>query len=306
MNRLMNNMLFAVQNKAGGTSNAQRVGPTFMIGGPLEDHGLACDYAKNVTSVQYLLTANLWKSINFGADGFCGPDGTRNLGPVPGVGTRPMMAVQTTTNLVILTETGRVYSTNAGVSWNSCRFIRLSSFSASNGRSHACSRSRERQHLLCSAAGREWLLALARQRRELGEMTAASSALPADYVQGSQLSAVPGHTRHLFFETGNTGGMPSARTVDGGANWSVVTNVTEAWQVSAGATKPGNSYPSVFITGRIQGDSDPGVLRADNFTSNTDVNPTWTGYAALPLENGHKQQIVCRSRHLWDVLRLNG
>ena len=286
MNRLMNNMLFAVQNKAGGTSNAQRVGPTFMIGGPLEDHGLACDYAKNVTSVQYLLTANLWRSINFGADGFCGPDGTRNLGPVPGIGTRPMMAVQTTTNLVILSETGKVYSTNAGVSWNSCRFIRLSSFSASNGRSHVLVGdpvNASTYYVLLPAGNGFW------RSQDSGanwaQMTAASPALPADYAQGSQLSAVPGHTRHLFFAAGNTGRMPLARTVDGGANWSVVTNVTEAWQVSAGATKPGNSYPSVFITGLIQGDSDPGVFRADNFTSTTDGNPTWTRVCRAPAGN---------------------
>ena len=110
------------------------------------------------------------------------------------------------------------------------------------------------------------------------------AVLPVDYKAGSQLSNVHGQAGHLFFAAGASK-MPLARSVDGGATWVAVGSVTEAWQVSAGATKYGNSYPSVFITGMIAGDSDPGVFRADNFTLNTGVSPTWTRLCRAPAGN---------------------
>ena len=48
-----------------------------MVGGPLSDDGLCCDYCKDTTLSQYIVTGlGLRKTINFGADGFCKADGT--------------------------------------------------------------------------------------------------------------------------------------------------------------------------------------------------------------------------------------
>ena len=106
------------------------------------------------------------------------------------------------------------------------------------------------------------------------------ATLPGAVGVGAQLTAVPGKAGHLFY-AGGTGNASLKRSVDSGLNWVAVSNVTQAWQVSAGATKPGGSYPSVFITGIIQGSTDPGVFRADDFTDAI-ANPTWVRLSRAP------------------------
>jgi hypothetical protein len=89
----------------------------------------------------------------------------------------------------------------------------------------------------------------------------------------------------LFIAGGKGCSKALVRSVDGGRTWAAVGNTTEAWQVSAGATRPGGAYPSVFMVGIIQGDSDPGVFRADDFTGNPSDKPTWVRVARAPVGN---------------------
>ena len=109
------------------------------------------------------------------------------------------------------------------------------------------------------------------------------AALPSTGYN-SQLCGVPGQSGHLFYAGGNVfaSGKPLARSVDGGVTWSTVGNTQVAWQVSAGATKPGGTYPSIYMTGIANGDSSPGVYRSDSVTTNPAVDPTWLRVCDAP------------------------
>jgi hypothetical protein len=285
-NDLMNNMLYACQVKVGATPNAPRTEPTFIVGGQASDNGLCCDYAKATTSNQFMVsTSALWRSVVYGADGFCASDGVSNLGAVPGIDSTPIMTVSTTQKLCVLSGTGKKFGTGiseSSITWSNC--IGLPGTTASTGRSHT---------MVCDGAiaNAETVYALIPNNgvyRSINgglnwsQITVSSAALPANYAQGSQLSSVPGQAGHLFFAGGNTGGLPLARSTNAtsvAATWSAVSNVTEAWQVSVGATAPTGSYPSIFITGKISGDSDPGVFRSDNNCT------SWTRVCRAPAGN---------------------
>jgi hypothetical protein len=276
---LMNNMLFVCQTKSGATPNAQRVGPTFMVGGPTSDDGLCCDYAKNSTLFQFMVTtAALWKSIDFGADGFCASDGTTNIGAVPGIDSKPMMAVVNDTTLCVLSGTGKKFTssaiTNSTPTWADCTGLPVGS--ASNGRSHVVVNDGVTATTLYAMIPSNGVYKSTNSGAAWTQATASSASLPASYATGSQLCSVPGQTGHLWFAGGNSGALPLARSTDGGVTWSALSNTTEAWQVSVGATKSGASYPTIFITGKIQGDSDPGIFRS------TDTGTTWTRVCRAP------------------------
>jgi hypothetical protein len=259
--------------------NAQRVGPTFFIGGPLNDDGLCCDYAKNTVSFAFMVTtAALWKSIDYGADGFCAADGVTNMGAVPGIDSKPMMAVVDDTTLCILSGTGKKFTnsaaTNSTPTWADCTGLPVGS--ASNGRSHVLVNDGVTATTLYALIPSNGVYKSTNSGSAWTQQTASSAALPSSYAQGSQLSNAPGQAGHLWFAGGNTGALPLARSTDGGVNWSALSSVTEAWQVSVGAIKSGASYPTIFITGKIVGDSDPGVFRS------TDTGATWTRVCRAP------------------------
>lgn len=73
----------------------------------------------------------------------------------------------------------------------------------------------------------------------------------------TQLKAVPGQAGHLFLAGGKAGNSGDtnpgqtllSRSTDGGATWSAVANVEEAYCVGFGAAAPGQSYPAVYFTG---------------------------------------------------------
>ena len=285
------NLMVAVKHKAGFVTCGPRTEPVFMIGGPGNVDGFACDYAKDKTAIQYLLAGSgLWRTTNHGADGFAQPpDYLNSLGAVPGIGSKPMMAVQTLSKLVILSETGKKYTTNGAGTWGDCSFRGLSSFSASNGNAHV---------LVCDPTNGDTYYVLLPDGNGVWKSTNAGatwtrqtstspypSVLPTNYLDGAQMSAVPGQAGHLFIAGGKGCSKALARSVDGGRTWAAVGNTTEAWQVSAGATRPGGAYPSVFMVGIIQGDSDPGVFRADDFTGNPSDKPTWVRVARAPAGN---------------------
>lgn len=114
----------------------------------------------------------------------------------------------------------------------------------------------------------------------------APSGLPSNQSQEAIISAVPGNTGHLFVAFGVTGNSSKLmRTVNGGVDWVEVANTGTVWTVAVGATKSGGSYPSVIMAGFIQGDSDPGIFIADDFTSNTGVSPTWRRICRAPAGN---------------------
>ena len=196
------NLMVAVKHKAGFVTCGPRTEPVFMIGGPGNVDGFACDYAKDKTAIQYLLAGSgLWRTTNHGADGFAQPpDYLNSLGAVPGIGSKPMMAVQTLSKLVILSETGKKYTTNGAGTWGDCSFRGLSSFSASNGNAHV---------LVCDPTNGDTYYVLLPDGNGVWKSTNAGatwtrqtstspypSVLPTNYLDGAQMSAVPGQAGH--------------------------------------------------------------------------------------------------------------
>ena len=170
----MNTMLIAVKKKAGAWMSTPRVGPLYMVGGPSNEDGIACDYAKGSTLYQYMLTASgIWKSFSLGADGFGVLNNTplkrATPTPVPGIGNRPMMSVQVRDNLVILSEnTGNVYSTDGAKTWHNCTFT--GSFVVlciQRWGARPDLRPGEREHLLRVASGGEWFLEIHERRSDV-------------------------------------------------------------------------------------------------------------------------------------------
>ncbi len=71
----------------------------------------------------------------------------------------------------------------------------------------------------------------------------------------AKLRSVPGNAGHLFFTNGYAGGGDTAlrRSIDGGASWALVPNVTRVDDVAFGKAATGASYPTIFVSGRVGG-----------------------------------------------------
>jgi hypothetical protein len=101
----------------------------------------------------------------------------------------------------------------------------------------------------------------------------------------STLASVPGKADHLFFTSGQFGGLgqanpePSAvfkRSTDGGTTWTTVPNVLEVYSFGFGDEQQPANYPSIFIAGWVNGQW--GIwLSNDNASS-------WTKIGDFPLE----------------------
>jgi hypothetical protein len=97
----------------------------------------------------------------------------------------------------------------------------------------------------------------------------------------AKLDSVPGHAGHLFFAPSNfaTGGLYSS--INGGASWSAVANLTHVSTFGYGAAKPGSDgYPTIYIDGFLSGVY--GVWQGVNIDATvawTNLSPgAWPGY----------------------------
>lgn len=78
------------------------------------------------------------------------------------------------------------------------------------------------------------------------------------YWQNSELAVVPGHVRDLWLAA-PTGLFHSASATDPLSN---IRGVEEAWHVGFGKAAPGESYPAIYLSGKIKGQA--GIWRSDN------------------------------------------
>ena len=71
----------------------------------------------------------------------------------------------------------------------------------------------------------------------------------------AKLAAVPGRAGHLFFSAGPLNGIdsPLRRSVDGGASWTDVANVTRVSGIGFGRAAPGSAYPAIYLAGKVDG-----------------------------------------------------
>ena len=109
-----------------------------------------------------------------------------------------------------------------------------------------------------------------------------------------QLKAVPANAGHLFFTAGGSNGTTttSLSTIisshpnsqlfyfssNGGAAWNSLSNVKEVLTFAVGATKPGSSYPTIYIIGwvNVAGTYTYGIYQCTNFNPASLGSETWT------------------------------
>lgn len=72
---------------------------------------------------------------------------------------------------------------------------------------------------------------------------------------GAKLRSVPGHAGHLFFTAAYAHVADTAlrRSVDGGRTWSSLPRVTRVEDVAIGKAATGAAYPTLFVSGRVDG-----------------------------------------------------
>jgi hypothetical protein len=95
-------------------------------------------------------------------------------------------------------------------------------------------------------------------------------------VFNAKLAAVPGKAGHLFFTPGALDGVdgPLKRSIDGGANWTTVPNVTRVLATGFGKPLLAGGYPTIFIAGKVGGQY--GIWRS------TDNAATWKRISDYP------------------------
>ena len=113
---------------------------------------------------------------------------------------------------------------------------------------------------------------------ETWEQTADGMGTVGSMGTGAKLAAVPEHAGHLFWTCGSSGPNPYdkwmeypifIRSKDGGDTWQRATGWTEAWSVAFGKAREDGGYPTVFVFGSRDGDTQPNIYRS------TDDCATW-------------------------------
>jgi hypothetical protein len=274
---------YTLKNYVGTSTTGAYTEPTYFVGGSPAD-GWAVDYDKTTAlnaSHHFMVTAtNLRHDVSYGANGY-----DENQGVIPGFIGPAMMAAVDNNNLTVISNGGCKFTSNRGGAWNNCLFGGVA-FTFAFGKTHTlvCDglvSASSTLYFIRPDTGGCW-----RSINNGATWSVRNASAPGLYTVGGQLCNVPGQTQHLFFAHGRGLGITLRRSVDGGTSWLNVPNVTEAWQVSAGAANPnGTGYPCVYITGIISGDPDPGVFRAETFNSDITNVPTWTRVCYAPAGN---------------------
>jgi photosystem II stability/assembly factor-like uncharacterized protein len=98
---------------------------------------------------------------------------------------------------------------------------------------------------------------------------------------------------HLFFSSGQQGATPATtlppggpsgsfmRSTDGGATWAAVPNVLEVLDFGFGTVARGDSYPTLYIAGWVDGRY--GIWKSRNANASPIANVTWTQIGDFPL-----------------------
>lgn len=130
----------------------------------------------------------------------------------------------------------------------------------------------------------------------------------------NQLHCVPGKAGNIFYTGGQTGSK-LYHSEDGGASWpssatyTAITGAqgtpTNVYQVTTGAIKSGNDYPSVFIAGSVGGTYS--IWRSDNTAAQWAAGSaiTWTNLG-LPLNSIDQISTMAGDNNTFGVLYIGG
>lgn len=71
----------------------------------------------------------------------------------------------------------------------------------------------------------------------------------------AKLRAVPGKAGHLFFSSASRTQQDRRlrRSLDGGRTWAIVARVSDVDDIAFGKAAPGSTYPTIFVSGRVDG-----------------------------------------------------
>ena len=264
---------YSLMGYSGSATTGSITEPTyFAAGGAALGNGYAVDYDKARLFTQFMIIGtHLWQDGTLGAGGYITDKGAITSYSGPG-----MMQVITGTSLVVISNGGSKYSSNAGGTWSDCLFSGSpQTFTFNKVHVLVCdSVTATTLYLVRADTGGCW-----RSTDSGATWSRRNATSPGTFTEGAQLCNVPGNTGHLFFAAGLATAAVLKRSTDGGSTWTNLTSVTQAWQVSAGMTKPLASYPSIYITGLIVGESDPGIFRSD------DNCVTWVRVSRAPAGN---------------------
>lgn len=129
----------------------------------------------------------------------------------------------------------------------------------------------------------------------------------------TQLHCVPGNAGHLLYTQGQTGSGLWYTT--GGSltstSFTQITGPTDVYQVTTGAIKSGNDYPSVYINAKVGSTGGPNndgysIWRSDNSKHDWSVNSvTWTDIG-IPLGNIDDFTSMAGDNNTWGVLYAGG
>lgn len=271
------------------------------LGAPII-HTWDVDYAKSdPTFIVCINSQNCYVSSSSGAYNTW----TRRENKVPGVNNGGCIAAQTPNNIVWFPANNGTpgYSTDSGLTWSSCLF-------AGSTRSTGWSNSQynNRHMMVADLVEPNTYYAFSYSNDANGgiwrttdgganwtNMAGGLGPFPFVISMDFQMCAIPGKQGHLMIGYGAAynNGTKLYRSVDAGATWVAVTNTDIACQVAAGKEKPGSSYPAIYMTGTLSGDSEPGIFRADDFTDDTSVMPTWTRLCRAPANNMDSPKSLC-------------
>jgi photosystem II stability/assembly factor-like uncharacterized protein len=264
-------------------------GPTFNFG-----WGWSIDSAIDDPNFMVLLAnknSNPVENTSKSTDGGATWTAMPNFGPAWGYSNGNFygghIAVSTSSNFIWCPNSGAhgsgaYYTTDGGTTWTECS-LPDSPGSTGWGQGSFCKRrcvdsdkvTANKFYLYNSVkglyrttdGGANWTQVISNPN--LGALASAATSYHA------KLRAVPGQAGHLFFTSGADGQTPAfVRSTDSGSTWSAVSNVTDVFAFGFGKIASGQSYPAVFIAGKVSGVW--GMWRSDDNCS------TWVNLGTFP------------------------